>query len=492
MKNLSFVALAAAVLMPANAYGLQINTTAGALPGLVKDSDAITELTITGSVDASDLFFIDDRLKNLKVLDLSGAKIESYSGDKLRGISTFPANFIPVGTFAGSSISEIKLPVTDGLSIGDMAFSATLVESIVIPGNVVSIGIGAFSNCTKLKTLDIADTAVGAYAFKGCRELTAVNFGGTALSESIFAECISLEDFNARNSISFIPAKAFQGCVSLKHFGFSSDVRYIGESSFYNSGLESLQVENTSLDSIGPWAFANSSLEIVQLPNTLKHIGDGAFFECSKLHKFYIPESCTSVADYVFKDVKNSDTILVLPQGITSVGKYAFKGMNGVNHVTFPQTLSYLDDGAMENMENLSEIEASGLSSVPRLGKDVWAGIDPSKVRLNVDEKLEDDFKAAPQWQDFDIYSDLTGVEENVAKKENTLQARFKDNILSVRTYGEKLTRIEIFNPAGMLLMAVGVQGEEANIDTEALQGHMFIVVCRLEGSSAATLKLLR
>ena len=83
------------------------------------------------------------------------------------------------------------------------AFSTTAsAANAVIPSTaqghpVTSIGIGAFANCDKLKTVMLPDsvTSVGTGAFGYCSQLTTVNLGNSVVSigESAFTFCKSMK-----------------------------------------------------------------------------------------------------------------------------------------------------------------------------------------------------------------------------------------------------------------------------------------------------------
>ena len=52
---------------------------------------------------------------------------------------------------------------------------------MVIPDSVTNIGESAFSNCSKLVSIEIGDgvTIIGDYAFNNCTSLTSINYRGT-------------------------------------------------------------------------------------------------------------------------------------------------------------------------------------------------------------------------------------------------------------------------------------------------------------------------
>ena len=83
MRNLFFTLLLAA-LTSLGLHALTVNNTAGSLSQRVSDTQ-ITQLTVTGTMDARDFLFITEQLPELAVVDLSQVTIVAYNGSKASG-----------------------------------------------------------------------------------------------------------------------------------------------------------------------------------------------------------------------------------------------------------------------------------------------------------------------------------------------------------------------------------------------------------------------
>ncbi|MCM1067765.1 MAG: leucine-rich repeat domain-containing protein [Muribaculaceae bacterium] len=483
-----------AALAASSASAVEVTCTPGKLHKLLEKSTLATELRVSGTMDASDFFFIDDEMKALRSLDLSAVTIAAYKGDRLRGLSEYPAATIPQGAFPASAITTLSLPATGSVTIGDFAFAGSAITTLSVPEAIKEIGQGAFSGCTALTSVKLSAARMGGYVFKGCSSLESVDLGSTvALGASDFADCRSLVAVNSSGSLQSIGASAFESCSTLRDFVFGSSLRSIGASAFAHSGLLSANLNAcTSLSTLGDWAFAyDSELSSASLPGQLGSIGRGAFFDCSSLSTFTFPSACPSIADYTFKDARGISE-LTLPDGVESIGQYALKGAEGLSTITLPASLEYIGSHAMEGTHALTVLDASHLDYVPDLGDDVWAGVEKPAVRLDVADGMADDFLAADQWQDFNIRDINTGSDLASVVSETSLQGRFVGKELQIKATGSDISAVEVYNPAGLLLVAVRGDGEQLSIDTSHFDNNLYIIRCTLTEGTAATLKLAR
>lgn len=158
----------------------------------------------------------------------------------------------------------------------------TLLESILLPDTVKSIGSSAFFNCLKLKEIVIPE-------------------GVTTIGSSAFALCSVLEKANIPVLVTAIANNLFQECKKLSNINFPANLESIGSSAFSNTGLEN-----------------------VVLPEYLATLHGTAFGNCSKLKSIYIGENVSSINGAVLRNCPEL-------QGITISAKNdMFKVEDGV------------------------------------------------------------------------------------------------------------------------------------------------------------------
>ncbi len=117
---------------------------AGKLSELISEVDAgtITDLTLYGTIDASDFAFMRDRMK-LTRLDISEASILSSGAN--------PANAIPAKAFSGcKSLTHIVLPKNLN-TFKSGCFSYSGLERVEIPASVATYEYNVFLGCERLR-----------------------------------------------------------------------------------------------------------------------------------------------------------------------------------------------------------------------------------------------------------------------------------------------------------------------------------------------------
>jgi hypothetical protein len=205
---LCFAAMAQAVTVSKTVTG----ATAGNLSSLLTPTElsTVTNLTITGTLDARDFKSLRDNMPLLSVLDISGVSIAKYvgtAGNAGTTSATYKANYLPQYAFsvpegAGkTSLTSISLP-TSIIGISSYAFAGcTGISYMVIPDAVTDISDspgelgGVFFGCTSLKAIKLSANLkyIGTITFKDCTALTTLNIPASVTDMSnLFSGCTSL------------------------------------------------------------------------------------------------------------------------------------------------------------------------------------------------------------------------------------------------------------------------------------------------------------
>lgn len=482
MKIFNTILLCTAFALSSSyAHGLEVvNTQPGTLKTSVGSQAAsTTSLTVKGVINAADFEFICHEMPALISLNLSETTIASYSGDKLLN-GRFSSNSLAVPECAllGSGVTSLVLPATI-TEIGQGAFAGTKITSVAIPASVTKIGESAFTECSQLKSVTIPASV-------------------TTIGQSAFANCTALETATITGAVTEIPTRAFAGCSALKTVVLPSSATSIGEEAFASTALQSLTLADcTALASIGKWAFAGcNKLKSVVLPSPAPEMGEGAFYYNTVLAADVtaLQGANTEIADYLYTGneamtINNFDTT-----SVSTIGNYALQGLSGVSQLNLPASLESLGDHAMGYMTGLSVINAEKLAAVPAVGEDVWDGVAQNDVTLNVTVAMKDAFSNADQWQDFDIKTIWTALDETEmdgSATNNGVTGKFAGSELIVSSLNANIVGVQLYDIAGrMYQLAAKAPSTLMTLDASAVENGVYVVCVMLADNTSVALKL--
>lgn len=420
MRKLFFLLLAAVTVFGVQA--LTVNNTAGQLSQKVTNHQ-ITELNVTGTMDARDFLFITEELTELTKINLSQVSIVPVnSGTVLYGtVASFPANEIPRTAFFGKKLTSVTLPANiesvgyaafagcyqltsvtlpaSLVAIDDFAFAGSALTSVVVPSTVQVLGKGVFSRCEALQSVTLDVPFVGDYTFLGDIHLTQVNIGPSVgnISKGMFNGCTAL------TSINFDPA-----CHMTR----------IDDEAFINSGLQNIDINTLGIGTIGEWALAQTSIGSLNMSDGMTVMGEGALAHNPLLTSVVLPgmgqsypggpnraphrpHTLAAIADYAFAGDGVLQADGVLRSGVNTIGNYAFYNVSAdMDTMWLPASVTYLGDRAMAGMTGMRTLKVDAVD-VPALGENVWEGVDQPSVELITPSESTGLYKVAAQWENF-------------------------------------------------------------------------------------------
>jgi len=354
-------------------------STAGTLYTLLSENeiDSISNLTVTGTIDARDFVIIRDSLKKLDSLDLSSATIEEYIGadGTDSDFDTYLANEIPYSAFLyRKKLKSIILPATTS-ALNEYAFNhCDSLISIKIPSTVTTIGQGTFGHCYALDTILIPNSvkSIGKYAFYYCGiRYASLSSSMTHVGEAAFENSENLNTVIIPSSIKVIDANAFSNCYKLKTINIPSSVDSILESAFYDClDLRTVSIPST-VKYIGESAFSNCrSLQTFEIPTSMTKIPSYLFYLCDSIKSVTIPTNIKSIGYKAFSYCENLQS-LNIPSTIDSIGGYAFNSCISLKSITIPTSVTFIDEYAFYSCDSLLSINIP--NSVKKIGEGAFS-----------------------------------------------------------------------------------------------------------------------
>ena len=334
----------------------------------------VTELIVTGTMDARDFKTIRNDMPVLSALDLSGATIAAYTGTEgtLNVTYTYPANKIPRNAL----------------------LNKTTINAVSLPATLTSIGRSAFNGCTALASVQISDKviAIDSLAFRNCYSLYEIQLPSSlkVIDYSVFWNC-GLNSLIVPEGVAQINDYAFQSCESLTMISIPASVLYIGYCAFsFDNALTAIDVSenNANYSSFDGAVYDKNQQKLLIFPGgkstyfdilpTVSVIDTAAFEGSNTIQQITIPSSVTRIAPEAFYWCQNLSSINI-PSSVTSIGGYCFYNCTGLQSI-------------IANSKTPIDLSASD---------SVFNFIDKSSCILYVPEGCVSAYRSTKQWSDF-------------------------------------------------------------------------------------------
>lgn len=284
-------------------------TEAGTLSGKISDSEltTLTELTVNGPINGSDIQIIRAMGGTLKTLNLKNANIVE-GGNSYYLTDYFTQNDV----------------------IGDYMFYAmTALEKIVMPKDVWSIGSWNYNN-----PWNADKTSLSSYAKTHNTDENDSDFGCAS-----FYQCVNLKQIEFPESLIHIGAKAFGNCVKLASITIPEGVELLGGYVFINCYIEEINFP-AALTTIGSHSLRYCRIDTLRLPATVTEIGQNAFYY-AKFDCVEIPSTVTKINSNAFYDAEIRGSLNITPNAALAWGDGTPFRCYGNEYITNEDGTSY-------------------------------------------------------------------------------------------------------------------------------------------------------
>ncbi len=194
-------------------------------------------------------------------------------------------------------------PVT---TIGSAFKENQNLESVTIPETIEYIWPHAFSDCSNLSEVSIADSTIITSAY---------SFNGTPW----------LENMKAENPLVIVNNMLIDGSEAEGDIKIPSGVTYIAQHAFIENNNITSVVVPEGVTEISARAFDKCGfLESIELPKSLTKLGCYAFLDCCSLKSIRLPENLATIEYDTFNGC-TSLTDIVIPSGVRAIEIDAFK-----------------------------------------------------------------------------------------------------------------------------------------------------------------------
>lgn len=283
---------------------------------------------------------------------------------------TIPARVVSIGneafaisttTVSNRKLTSVTFEADSVLaSIGSGAFRRALIENIVLPDSVTSIGSEAFSECANLTSITMPASleTLGSKVFNKCEKLLAVDIRGAlkTMGAGVFTDCKELNrvSFAPEATVAVLACDTFAGCAALREVNFHAGLTAIeapegseNTKRLFGSSPELETVtfaEGSKLITIGEKAFSGTSLSAIEIPSGVVSL-DREAFSGTKLTSIVIPRTVTRLGYNVFSDCKQL-TDVVIGEGITELPTGTFYGCSRLTTLHIPANVARITNYA--------------------------------------------------------------------------------------------------------------------------------------------------
>lgn len=320
--------------------------------------------------------------------------------------------------YNGKPVTQIGFihPTQSGVYYGFQAIRD--LTSVTIPASVKTLVPYAFSDCTALASVQLAQgtqlKTVAAHAFSGCTALASVALEGVSeIGNAAFENCVSLRSVTLPASLTALGTRVFDGCAKLlfvtnlsavtltdlpENLGLavrtSTDTPFTSEITVQN-GVElftfggtaylfaytgdelALDLSACAFTEIYPAALSGLPLTSVKLPAALTAIGERAFAGASLLTKVTFADGTAlqSIGEAAFEGCLSLAEI-ALPQTLTSIGIRAFASCEALTEIALPDGVSTLADSVFISCSSLTTLTLGEHTTLATISSQAFLGCE--------------------------------------------------------------------------------------------------------------------
>ena len=327
---------------------------------------------------------------NCKLTNITIPSTVSYIGSKaFQGNPTTAVTWLPKTCSIGSddnapfySTSSKITSFTFGDSVQTipayLCKNMSLLDTIVLPPSVYSLGQYAFMYCTSLKSINLPVTqkTLPVSFFEGCTSLESIELPATltTINQDAFYGCSKLANVNLHEGITTINQRAFYGC-KLAAITIPQTVTYIGSKAFQGNPTTAVtwlpKTCDTGSDDNAPFYSTSSKITSFVFGDSVQTIPGYLCKSMDKLENVVLPENLTTIGQYAFYGCSLLNDVAI-PASVSSIGTYAFAFCKAIKNFVFPAGIKTLTTSVLEGCWSLEDVVIP--ASVTTINTDAFYG----------------------------------------------------------------------------------------------------------------------
>jgi len=316
---------------------------------------------------------------------------------------SLPESITSLGASCFLNCKFTKVEIPSGVTaIPEKAFyGCTLLEEVVLPDCLKTIGGTAFNDCYALETINVPDSveSIGERAFEDCDSLKEFRFPKNVkkVQQSVLSECDNLERVVIPEGVTHIEAFAFTSSPKLKTILIPKSVYSIYASGnvidndnlviVYNGSYGQKWAEEKNLPHVVieegqeaevfekngvTYAVSNEKAYVIACDKELTDVvveseingcpvtDINKVFKGHKMQTITLPETVTEIDDYAFSDCSNLTTVNYSKK-LTKIGEYAFQRCTSLEKIYIPKSLKEMGMAVFKDCVSIDVVEIEDL-----------------------------------------------------------------------------------------------------------------------------------
>lgn len=182
-----------------------------------------------------------------------------------------------------------------------------------------------------------------------------------------------------------LPDYAFDGLGLISSVKLPEGMKTIGQYAFRGTQILDIEIPS-SVTNIGQYAFANTRLRTCSFKQdaNLQSIAYRAFYQCSSLREFIMPNTVTSIGSYTFYECTGMKK-LHISDALTTLPEYLCYTCSSVTDLHLPESLISVDRNCFDRMGSLKNLVLP--STLKSVGNYAFASeaVDSLRIPLSLD-----------------------------------------------------------------------------------------------------------
>jgi hypothetical protein len=256
-----------------------------------------------------------------------------------------------------------------GPTIGEEAFSGSLLTEFIILDNYTSVGVGAFSNCLSLGWVMIGSgiTSLPANLFANS-SIQSIGLGANVISIDPTALPSTLQNLtysgNGTNLSGLIYSISYSTITNLVLTNPSMSVETLSEAAA-TSGITLPPISQLTLSGTVVTGYTGTMAGPIVIPEGITEIADNAF-QLADITRVKLPSTLETIGNFAFEQCASLKYVDL--GGAVTIGEAAFGSCGSLVSVVIPDTVTTIELSAFSFCTSLESVEIG--NGVTVLGSD--------------------------------------------------------------------------------------------------------------------------